>query len=123
MFQYRRKAGEEVVGGLRVVAIEAVRAREQNRADDEEHPRIRHQRSTPDEQRRHEHIGQVVDDVVQLGAVEPGNASRDTRRRAREHPSVASTRIWSQSQKNADAIVELENGTVARKARTMPLAV
>ena len=38
---------------------------------------MRHDRAAPDEQRGHEHIRQVVGDVVELGSVEPGNALTD----------------------------------------------
>jgi hypothetical protein len=39
----------------------------------------------PDDERRHEHVGKTIDDVVQCGAVELRQALFDVRE-AREHP-------------------------------------
>src|SRR6185503_21013554 len=94
----------------RVRAIETVGARQQNRADNWEHPRIRHQRSAPDEQRRHEHVGQVVGDVVELGAVEPGNALAHAQP-AREQAVGGVNKDLKPKPEETDAIVELEKGT------------
>ena len=73
----RRETGEEVIRCLRGVLAESVGAREQHRGHHDSRPPIRNEQCVPHEKCRHEYVGQVVDDIVELAAVEPGCAGGD----------------------------------------------
>ncbi len=86
MFQYRREAGEEVIGSLGVFAAEAEGARHQDGGDHDQTGGIRRQQpGAVDDEGRDEDECQVVDKIVKACPVELRRALLDAGE-PRQHP-------------------------------------
>ena len=92
------EAQEEVVGGLRVHPAELVAGGQQReRREQPAEPAVGEVAGGPQQHDRGEDVGQVVDDVVQQGAVEPGDGLLDPEL-AGQHPVGAVDEEGGQAQ-------------------------